>query len=66
MLRAIGYYCSANTDLKSMEINIDTVLMDRFDVSKTTDMEIRQVMDSNLMEGIESTFLSQSGEVCSS
>ncbi|KAI3456809.1 hypothetical protein Pfo_013472 [Paulownia fortunei] len=53
----------ASTYLKNMEINVDTVLMETFHVNKSTDIEIRQEMNSNLMEGIESTVLSQNGEL---
>ncbi|KAK6149413.1 hypothetical protein DH2020_016938 [Rehmannia glutinosa] len=51
----------ASTYLKNMETNVDTV-MDTFHVNKSTDIEPSE-MNSNLAEGIESTFLSQNGEV---
>nr|AMP82904.1 TCM_029457 [Catalpa bungei] len=53
----------ANSYLKNMEINVDTVLVDSFDVNMTSNVEILQEMDSDLTEGIESTFLSQNGEL---
>ncbi|KAK4439695.1 hypothetical protein Salat_0304400 [Sesamum alatum] len=53
----------ANKHLLNIGINIDTVLMDTFDLNTITDAEICPKMDSNLTEGIESTFLSQNGEL---
>ncbi|XP_011095547.1 uncharacterized protein LOC105174968 isoform X2 [Sesamum indicum] len=53
----------SNKYLANIGINIDTVLMDTFDVNTITDTEICPEMDPNLTEGIESTSLSQNGEV---
>lgn len=54
----------ASTYLKTMELNVDNAFMEH--VNKSADVEICPETNYNLKEGIESTFLSQHGEVYSS
>lgn len=56
----------ANMYLKNIEISTDTVSLDTFHVNESTDTLMHQEMNSNLIEGIASSFLSQNGEVYSS
>ncbi|KAL0362929.1 UNVERIFIED_CONTAM: putative L-type lectin-domain containing receptor kinase S.7 [Sesamum calycinum] len=53
----------SNKYITNIGINVDTVLMDTFDLNTITDTEICLDVDSNLTGGIESTFLPQNQEV---
>ncbi|KAL0353506.1 UNVERIFIED_CONTAM: hypothetical protein Sangu_0931900 [Sesamum angustifolium] len=53
----------SNKYITNIGINVDMVLMDTFDLNTITDTEICLDVDSNLTEGIESTFLPQNQEV---